>query len=146
MSTLEQEWEKSCKPNLELILKRGVCEPYRTRFITSIKSFKEDIFTPIIHSQTQLLSTVFRNPTSSSPCYCLKTTCNAAFPITSFQAKLSLLIPESFKYYELIPDDLFPQSEDQEMPPLLSPTPVTSSRIQSSAVIDDLIDSASLVQ
>lgn len=120
--------------------------PLPPDWLALLRASKRISIPSIIHSPTQLTSTVFRNPAASPPPDCLQTTLDAALLITPPQTEFSPPIPEIFQYNELIPDDLVPQSEYQEMPPPLSPSSVTSPRFQSRAEVANLTDSASVVQ
>ncbi|XP_040121249.1 wiskott-Aldrich syndrome protein family member 1-like [Oryx dammah] len=119
--------------------------PLPPDWLAVLRASKRTSISSVMHSLTSLTPTVFSDPAASPPPDCLQTTPDTALLIASPETDFSPPTPEPFQYYELIPDDLVPQSEDQEMPPPLSP-PVTSPRIQSRAAVTDLNDSASDVQ
>nr|XP_020735962.1 wiskott-Aldrich syndrome protein family member 1-like [Odocoileus virginianus texanus] len=119
--------------------------PLPPDWLAVLRASKRTSLSSVMHSLTQLTQTVFSDPAVSPPPDCLQTTLDTALLITPPETDFSPPTPEPFQYYELIPDDLVPQSEDQEMPPPLSP-PVTSRRIKSRAAVTDLNDSASDVQ
>ncbi|XP_043753350.1 wiskott-Aldrich syndrome protein family member 1-like [Cervus elaphus] len=118
--------------------------PLPSDWLAVLRASERTSLSSVMHSLTQLTQTVFNDPAASPPPDCLQTTLDSPLLITPPETDFSPPTPEPFQY-ELIPDDLVPQSKDQEMPPPLSPL-VTSPRIKSRAAVTDLNDSASDVQ
>ena len=91
--------------------------PLPPDWLAVLRASKRTSISSVTHSLTQLTPTVFSDPAASPPPDCLQTTLDTALLITPSETDFSPPTPEPFQYYELIPDDLVPQSEDQEMPP-----------------------------
>ncbi|KAL1766036.1 wiskott-Aldrich syndrome protein family member 1-like [Sigmodon hispidus] len=83
------------------------------------------------------------SPPVTSPLLVCETTTSACLKTTS--NKDLKMPPELISTPELLPDDLSPQSEDQTVPPLLHPSPVSLSKHSWNSVVN-LIDSAFAVQ